>query len=357
MNQNKTQTNTRRLGRGLSALIGTPVSVEPPASAIVQEPPVAGAVAEEPRHAVTTLAQDPSAEARDTTAKGEDANGHVKEDAAGTHRIVYILLDQLIPSPYQPRKVFDDQQLSQLALSIKAAGVVQPVVVRERRGGGGYELVAGERRWRAARIAGLAHIPAVVAGISDEQAAEWSLIENLQRADLSTMEKAEALKLLGETFQLTHSALAQKVGLDRSSVTNLIRLTELEEPIRELLANGSLTAGHGKALLAAPTAEMREKIARQAAKEEWSVRRLEDSLVQNIRDYHLQVGGFPKSKTQERDAAEISVQDLEKQLGDHLGTKVRLKVQKKGKKGSLVISFYDLDHFDGLMAKMGFVMR
>src|SRR5207248_2832206 len=161
-----------------------------------------------------------------------------------------IAVTAIVPSRFQPRKVMDEGAIARLADSIKRSGLMQPVVVRPA--GGGYELIAGERRWRAAKLAGLVQIPALVREVGDEQAAEWGLVENVQREDLNAMERAWALRDLSQKFGLQQSELADRVGLDRSTVANLIRLTELEPEIADLIAKGKLSAGHGKALLMVP---------------------------------------------------------------------------------------------------------
>lgn len=348
---NKIQTSTpRRLGRGLSALIGTPVAVEPGGGERASD----GAQ----RDRSMIVEQQRSREST-SAAAGVGGAGGAGEPAGGAGQIVYISLPQIVPSPHQPRKTFDRAQLVELGESIKSAGLIQPIVVRARARGaadGGdeqasYELIAGERRWRAAALAGMWRVPAVVVEISDEQAAEWALIENLQRADLSAMERAEALRSLAEKFSLTHAALAQKIGLDRSSVSNLIRLTELEAPVRAMLQDGRLTLGHGKALLACPPGASRLRLAARAVEQGWSVRRLERAIAPapaGVVAAQPEPGPSPRA---------IDLRELEKQLGEHLGTRVRIRTKGGGKRGTLAVSFYDLDHFDGLMTKIGFVMR
>jgi ParB family chromosome partitioning protein len=157
--------------------------------------------------------------------------------------------DAIHPSPFQPRKSFDDGDLDQLAESIRRAGMMQPVVVRPGASGD-YELIAGERRWRAAKKIGLERMPAVVRDLPDEDAAELAIIENVQRKDLSAMERAWGFRTLADRFGLSHAQVAERVGLERSSVTNLVRLTELEQSIQDLLHTGAIGSGHGKALLA-----------------------------------------------------------------------------------------------------------
>lgn len=306
----------RRLGRGLSALMQTSVPIE-----------VSPEVGEHYR----TL--DSSAPARSAP------------EAVTPHQqvVVSIPLASIRPSPFQPRTSFDATELAGLAESIRQAGVIQPVLVRRVGEQGVHELVAGERRWRAAEMAGLEDIAALVLTLSDEEAAEWALVENLQRSDLNPMERARALKMMSERFGMTHGRIAERVGLERSSVANLVRLTELEEEVQELISKGRLGAGHGKALLGIEAGERRVRLALRAAEEEWPVRRLEASVRSD--------GPSPARK---RSAAPAALTDLERRLGEHLGTRVHISTVRDGTRGRIGIEFYSLDHFDGLMSKMQF---
>jgi ParB family chromosome partitioning protein len=270
-----------------------------------------------------------------------------------------IAVNEIVASPYQPRRIFDDGALAQLADSIRRAGVMQPIIVRRATQGAGsgggvrYELVAGERRWRAARLAGIAAIPALVRDLSDEQAAEWAVIENVQREDLNPMERAEALQRLSSRFRLTQAQIAERVGIDRSSVANLIRLLELEEPLRLLVSSGSLGLGHGRALLGVAPGPARVTLGERAASEGWSVRKLERvcaSIAAPVSATTAQPGAADFSRLAARAA-------LEKQLGEHLGTKVQITTDRSGNRGRLTIEFFDLDHFDGLLTKLGFTPR
>ncbi len=286
--------------------------------------------------------------------------------ASGTRQVQELRLESIVPNVYQPRKSFDAGSLERLAESIRAAGVMQPILVRPRRTSVGeeprdstssYELVAGERRWRAAAIAGLAIIPAIVQNLSDEQSAEWALIENLQRDDLGPLERATALRTLAEKFGLTHAQVAERIGLDRSSVTNLIRLTELEPEIAALLDQRRLTLGHGKALLSIPPGPARVELARRASEEEWSVRKLERFAAANSSLNHDSKIDRVAEMDQAATPKEVGVKDLESQLTQFFGTKVELSVTGRAQQGRLIISFYGLDHFDSLMAKVGFRPR
>ncbi|MEO0629658.1 MAG: ParB/RepB/Spo0J family partition protein, partial [Planctomycetota bacterium] len=188
----------------------------------------------------------------------------------------------MVPNRFQPRSDFAAGGLAELAASIRSEGVMQPILVRPGSGGGStggrYELVAGERRWRAAKLAGLETVPAIVRELTDESSAEWALIENVHRQDLNAMERAEAMASLLSRFGMSQTALAEKLGLERPTVANLVRLIELDPPIRELIAAGKLGAGHGKALLGMPEGDRRLRLAERAANEAWSVRRLETEV-------------------------------------------------------------------------------
>ena len=254
------------------------------------------------------------------------------------------------------------QGLSALAASIRVSGVMQPVAVRplaegdERvRGGAKYELVAGERRWRAARAAGLSRIPAVVSNLDDQACAEWALVENIQREDLNPIDRGMALRGLAERFGLSHARVGERVGMDRSSVTNFIRLTELEPSIRELIRKGHLSMGHGKMLLGMDGGSERERVAETAAREQWTVRRLEQEGAGGVGD-----GGIAGGKGEKTKNGQVSggvsdpvLSDLSKQIGDHLGTKVRVESNGDRTKGRIVIEFYGVDHFEGVLRAIG----
>jgi len=359
----------RRLGRGLSALLGEPVAVQIPAAPSAVPLPVAPAAAPlvEPKASVPPAPPpaSPAAPSNGVAMRAmrmdRPAPTPAAADAPAGTRIAQIPVDAAEPNRFQPRRTFDEAQLKELAASIRSAGVVQPILVRTVEGSGGaggapakYEIVAGERRWRAGKLAGLTHIPAVISTLSDEQAAEWALIENIQRSDLSAMERGWAIRGLCERFGLSHAQVADKLGIDRSSAANLARMTELESDIRELLDSGQISAGHGKLLLGAPM-NARVGLAKQAASQGWSVRRLEQAIT---RAAQAPAGPAPIVKMSEMALAKAAaLRELEKQLSEHLSTNVRIRASAGGKRGSLVIRFYDLDHFDSLMSKMGFALK
>jgi ParB family transcriptional regulator, chromosome partitioning protein len=258
-----------------------------------------------------------------------------------------IAIDMIRPGKFQPRKQFDEASLSGLAESIKHSGVMQPIVVRPIGDGRQFEIVAGERRWRAARMAGLTEIPAVRQSLSDLESAEWSVAENLQRADLNPIEKAWSLRGLAENFGLTQDQIAQRLGIERSSVSNMIRLTELEPEIAEMVVGGQLSAGHGKALLALTAGSGRVRMAKLASEGKWSVRQIESAIRRVVQ-------GDPTPVNPEPDPKTAVLADLERQLGQYLGTKVQIRAGVSHERGSIQVEFYGLDHFDGLLRKMGF---
>jgi ParB family chromosome partitioning protein len=228
-----------------------------------------------------------------------------------------------------PRKRFDEQRLRELADSIKAQGVLQPVLVR--REGSGYRLIAGERRWRAAQLAGLKDIPAILREASEKEAFELALVENLQRADLDPIEEARGFQQLMEEFKLTQEQVSQRVGRDRSSVANALRLLALPEAVKEMLQDGSLSMGHARALLGVPKIPELVALAKRVADGELSVRETE-SLVKERRDG--KPGSDTKKKVTTSQAARNVVEDLQRRLG----TKVRLK--DRGGKGTLELDYF-----------------
>ena len=248
-------------------------------------------------------------------------------------------IDELQPGKYQPRSHMDQEPLAELAESIKAQGVMQPILVRPVSAGR-YEIIAGERRWRAARMAGLATVPALVKDIPDQQALAAALIENIQREDLNALEEASGIQRLVHEFGLTHQAIAETLGRSRAAVTNLLRLLELAPPVRELLAEGRLDMGHARALLALPPARQVE-LAREAALKGLSVREVEARVAEALR--------APQPR---RPRADRDVVRLEDEWSDRLGTTVQIK--QRGKRGGkLVISYRTLDELEQLLAKLG----
>jgi len=254
-----------------------------------------------------------------------------------------IAIDLVERGRFQPRRHFDEDKLRELADSIAAQGVVQPVVVRPAREGGRYELIAGERRWRAAQLAGLAEIPAVIREVDDQSAMAMGLIENIQRDDLNPLEEAQALHRLLEEFELTHQQIAQAVGKSRTTVTNLMRLLELNPDVKAFVERGELEMGHARALLALE-GELQSRAAEKVVKKGLSVRETE-ALVRRYKEH----GGEPQKKAARTVEMDPDVRRLLQELGERLGAKVDLK-QGSGGKGKLVISYNSLEELEGIMA-------
>lgn len=245
------------------------------------------------------------------------------------------------PGKYQPRKIIDDEPLQELAASIRAQGVMQPIVLRSV-GENRYEIIAGERRWRATQIAGLAKIPAVIKEVNDEAAVAMSLIENIQREDLNPMEEALALQRLIEEFDLTHQQVADAVGKSRTAVTNFLRLINLSPEVAQMLAHGDIEMGHARALLSL-TFEQQSSVAREIAAQHLNVRQAE-ALVRKL------LSG--KAGTKPAPKVDPDTRSLENKLSTRLGQKVNLQHSPKGK-GKLVISYNSLDELDGILHHFG----
>ena len=257
--------------------------------------------------------------------------------AADDGRTTTLRLDQLQPGKYQPRTRLDEGSLYELAESIRSQGVMQPLLVRPvpgaANGSAPYEVIAGERRWRAARLAGLAEVPVLVREVGDETAAVMALIENMQREDLNPLEEAQGLRRLTEEFGLTHEAAAQAVGRSRSAASNLLRLLQLAEPVQLMLRAGDLDMGHARALLALDGA-------RQITSAHEIVARVSE---QSAHAPSAARGGPPKS----RDVAR-----LEEEIADLLTAAVEIRMKRRGQQGEVAIAFASLDELSGLIERL-----
>ena len=254
-----------------------------------------------------------------------------------------ISLEAITPNPYQARTVWNEEELAELTESIKANGIIQPVVVRPA--GAGYELIAGERRFRAAKLASLTEIPALVRQATDEQLHEWALVENIHRVDLNPIERAKAYREYVNCFSLTQAEAAARLGEGRSVVANYLRLLDLPLEIKQMLAQGQLSMGHARAILALPTDELRRKLANRAMAGRLSVREVE----RLVRKYLAGTG--PTKQSVPGKAAHIV--DLENKLASELNTKVSIETRRNGQRGRIIIEFYSLDEFDGITEKLG----
>jgi len=282
-----------------------------------------------------------------------DGQKRADTDLLKLHKIPYdkelrdslreIELDAITTNPYQVRKSWDEQELKELAESIKANGVIQPIIVRPA--GSGYQLIAGERRFRAAKLASLKTIPALVRQATDEQLLELALVENIHRVDLNPIERAKAYENYIKTFGLTQTEAAQRLGEDRSVIANYLRLLDLPDEIKQMLIDGSLTMGHARAILALPTDQLRRKLANRALAGRLSVREVE----RLVRKY---LTGSSEGKSLAR-TKPPHIMDLENRLTGQLGTKVSIETRKNGQRGKIIIEFYSLDEFDRIIESLG----
>ena len=308
----------RRLGRGLSSLISSPVPIDQ-----------TGARKQSSRKIKHSQDAHTSGIAATALADGET--------------LLMIEPGEIHPNPHQPRKHFDEDSLKALASSIQSDGLMQPIIIRPRAEGG-YELVAGERRLRAAQLIELHTIPSLVREVDEQTSVVLALIENLQREDLNPIERSEAFSSLIDDYGLTHKELADRLGMNRSSMTNFLRLMELSENEKAALRDGDLSMGHAKVLLSITSLAQRSALAKQTISQGWSVRELERRTTTS------------KKLTPQTTRKEIDphLQDLQKQLGEHLGTKVSIQQGKKKGTGRLIVDFYSLEQFDGLLEQLGF---
>ncbi len=322
----ETHKSKSRLGRGLSSLISisAPVEAEVAPLALTDPPP-------------------------------PDAPPVTAPDTAATLgvRPTELPLDAIGPNPHQPRRAFDDAGLAELAASMKTNGVIQPIVVRPSASSGRdpstssgqagptYELIAGERRFRAAKLAGLQTIPAIVRDVDSFTQAQMALVENIQREDLNPLDRAHGYRALLDQLGLTQAELAARLGEDRSSIANFLRLLELAGPVQALMREGRLSMGHAKLLAGVSDRAEQERLANLVAAQELSVRNLERLLA-----------GNPTAPAPKAPPASAHVQDLEKSLARQLGMRVQVRTMKKGK-GRLVIHYASLDQFDELLNRLG----
>ena len=274
---------------------------------------------------------------------GRGLDALLKNDESGSapDALATALVETLQPGRYQPRTRMDEASLNELAQSIRRQGLMQPILVRSV-GAGRYEIIAGERRWRAARIAGLAEVPIVVRDVPDQAALAMALIENIQRENLNPLEEATGIQRLIDEFKLTHQEAADAVGRSRAGTTNLLRLLNLQKPVQQLLMDSRIDMGHARALLALEGPQQTE-LARRVSERGLSVRETEE-LVQNIL--------HPKVKSRAvRTRASRDTERLQEEIAERLGTSVEIRAGKKGS-GKLIIGYMSHDHLDELLAKL-----
>jgi len=258
-------------------------------------------------------------------------------------------IESLSANPYQPRRHFDDAEMANLVESIRANGVLQPILVRRQPGDEErYEIIAGERRWRASQMAQLHEVPVIVKELTDTQALEFALVENIQRQDLTPLEEAEGYRRLLDEFHHTQEQLGRVIGKSRSHVANMLRLLGLPASVKEMLQDGRLSAGHGRALLASDDPEQIEKMAADVVADGLSVRETE-RLAQGrpISDDEAAGPSAPSAPPVEKDA---NIRDLERQLSERLGLKV--VINHRGERGDVRISYNSLEQFDEILARL-----
>jgi len=252
-------------------------------------------------------------------------------------------ITQIRANPYQPRTSWNQEQLQELCESIKTNGIIQPIIVRKNAGG--YEIIAGERRFRAAAMAGLQTVPVLVRQATDEEMLELALVENIHRTDLNPIERAKAYLNFINSFNLTQTEAAKRLGEDRTVISNYLRILDLPAEIKEMLSDGKLSMGHARAILGLPSDELRRKLANRAMAGRLSVREVE----RLVRKY-LEGKTDTKEKKKEKQA---HIVDLERRLQSILGTKVSIKANKRSQRGRIIIDYYSLDDFERLTEQMG----
>lgn len=272
---------------------------------------------------------------------GRGLDALLATSAAVDDRLTTLAIELIRPGKYQPRSHLNEAALDELAASIRAQGVIQPVVVREI-GLGEYELIAGERRWRAARKAGLAEVPAVVKSVADEAALAMALIENIQRQELDPIEEAHGIKRLISEFGLTHESAADAVGRSRSAVSNLLRLLALPEPVQVMLHQGQLEMGHARALLALPVVQQLE-LAHAAVDKGWSVREVE----RRVQQLSEQKTTLPMAAKR----VDPDIARLEQEVSERIGAKVSIRHGARGQ-GRLQVEYASLDDLESLLEKL-----
>jgi ParB family chromosome partitioning protein len=306
------------LGRGLGALIREP------------EPQIPG-------QSPGTTEVAPTSVSQATGGAASAAAPAMQPQMAGPLQLDIDLID---PSPYQPRTRFREEALDELARSIQASGIIQPLVVRSK--GTRYELIAGERRWRAAQRAGLTKVTAIIRQVPDELALEMTLVENIQREDLNAIEAARAFERLMDEFDMTQESVAERTGKDRTTVANAVRLLKLEPMIQDWIEEGKLTAGHGRALLAVADPALRMRYAQRGARGGLTVRQIERLGSRRAR----------MARIAAESPVDPNVRDAIEELQRHLGTKIILRQKTKSHPGHLILEYYDDGQLMGIYDRL-----
>jgi len=312
-----------RLGRGLSSLM-----------AMTEIEPVSTGVAA-PTPAATSVSADVDLAAGPTTPQATST-----DPVPPGSQVVAVPLEQIVPNPHQPRRQMDETAIAELAASIRSTGLIQPIVVRKSREG--YELIAGERRWRAAKMAGLAAIPVLVREVNSIEQAQMALVENIQRENLNPIDRALAYRTLMSQLGLTQAELASRTGEDRSSVANYLRLLDLAAPVQAMVVDGRLSLGHAKILAGLPDPAEQERLANLVVNQSLSVRNLERTLE-----------SAPAVVTREVKETDPHYKDLERSISQQLGLRVQVRGAAKKGRGKLIFHYASLEQFDDLIERLG----
>lgn len=268
---------------------------------------------------------------------GKGLSALLPQEKKNNERVEMIEIDRLEPSPYQPRQYFSETRIQELADSIKEKGMIQPILARENNGR--YEIIAGERRFRAAKLNGLKEIPVIVKKVSDSDVLEISIIENIQREELNRIEEARAYKRLAAEFSLTHEMISQKVSKDRTTITNILRLLELPDKIQQMVEENIISMGHARSLLSLDRPEEQLKLADLIVKKALSVRQCEEK----VRSRMSELGHLPKAKKR----TDVHIALAEEKLQHQLGT--RVKVLQGKKRGKIVIEYFSQDDLNRIL--------
>jgi len=361
-----------RLGRGLGTLIPAVPTVQPlppsrgvgtagtsggvgsrlasPTSGSAQPPLPNGGNRDTPRRTTIGGVGSSGVSAVPSEGGSERSTGNI---TSATEVVQEIQISLIARNARQPRERFDERAIAQLAESIGLHGLLQPVIVRKLsapRGGKTYELIAGERRLRAFEMLKRPAVPSLVREADESQSATLALIENIQREDLNPMERAKGLERLIGEFGWTQQQAGERVGLDRATIANLLRLNDLDAFSSSCVRDGRLSQGHAKALLSIESSQVRRALAERALHDEWSVRQLEREVQRAKSASGIQTA--PIAPTSRK--ASVPITDLERRLGVFLGTKVAIRKGRKSGSGSMTIKFFSLDQFDGILSRLGF---
>ncbi len=317
----------KRLGRGLAAIYGDDVVAE----------------VENERKAAEKTVKPAGTETSPGTARTRTAK---KTGADEKGREVMVRISRIVPREGQPRQNFDDEGLEELAASIRQHGVIQPLIVRKK--GDFYEIISGERRWRAARMAGLKEIPVLIRDYGEQESAEISLIENLQREDLNPIEEAAAYRLLIDEFGLKQDEIADRVGKNRTTITNSLRLLKLAPEVQQMVADGTLSGGHARALLGIRSASRQTALARNVVEKQLSVRETEAAVKRLARESEKK---GTKAKARGSDAVDLAYEDLADRLTSIISSKVNIK-RKNGEKGKIEIEYASTEELERIVDLM-----